>query len=149
MIEPLPSDRFGDEDIVTLYPERANLFPLEVQPLPTVLYLIRRTIGRKTRGELHFDSREGAEVIVADARRIRWALQDRILKAIGDAGYRISRKRFRPIVYDARSNFAPKSPIRIYSSFELQVTEFGDHLFLCLDHRLRVHANLSLQSLMQ
>ena len=147
MITHLPAAPSGGDVPIEVYSERANLFPIGVKPLPTELYMVRHQSGQKAHEELRFTPIAGATVVDADPRRLRWAIQASVLRGVAAAGLSV-KKGPRPTIVDKDSNLATQAALRIYPAYELQVAEFGGQRFLCLDHRLRVHANLSLGRLM-
>ncbi len=125
------------------YPERANVYLLTLDPMPTELYLTRETVKGRIREKRSFRFIPGAASMLPSPRNICTALQSTLLEALQSAGYTV-REKF-TLVVDTKVNYAPdKKSLRIYPAFRPRIMHFGDCYWLCLDHRLIVRSVMSL-----
>src|SRR5882724_5764698 len=146
---PLEQSAYGTKSVIDPYPERANLYPLTLEPPPTQLFGIRKTTKGKVREEVYFEPIPGTKPTVATVRDMRRALMRSVIEGLERVGYKISRKFSKIIKTD--TNYAPSAgaSLKIYSAFKPQVLYIRGYYYLCLDHQLIIRATLSLASLMR
>ena len=136
--------------VVDVYPERANLYPLTVEPIPTELFRLTHPDRGRTRTDVYFEQVNGSEPLPVTISAMRRAIQHSFLEGLKAAGYTVSAHAQKIIKND--SNLAPSSAARslqIFSSFDWQILYFNSNYYLCLDHRLVVRAKLALARLLQ
>ena len=137
--------------IIDIYPERANLYPLILSPFPKNLYLSRKSGQERTVEEIYFQSLKDTEIIVPSISYVKRALLRSIIGGLKAAGYKVSR-RFAKVI-KTEVNYAPKvsgepnKSLQIYRAFNLRVLSINNSFYLCLDHKLIVRAALSLAQL--
>jgi hypothetical protein len=139
---------FAAKPTVDLYSERANLYHLNMNPLPKKLHLVREEKpGGKVREDLYFEPVESSAPVEPTVDNLRRALLRVVLGGLKSAGYKVSRKHARVIKTDV--NYAPGgTALRIHPSFDLKVLQFENVYYLCVDHRLVVRTVLSLAALL-
>jgi hypothetical protein len=138
------------QNAIDVYPERANLYPLTIEPAPTELFGIKHAVRGKMREEVYFEEVHGAKPVEITIGAMRRAIQRALLDSLKAANYTLSGHSQKIIKKD--SNLAPtgvSKSIQIYSSFDWQILYFTSNYYLCLDHRLVVRATLALGRLMQ
>jgi hypothetical protein len=136
--------------VVDVYPERANFFPLTVEPFPTQLFGVTHVEQGRTKQHVYFEQVNNSEPLPVTINSMRRAIQYSFLAGLKAANYTLSAHSQKIIKRD--SNLAPSAAARslqIFSSFDWQILHFNSHYFLCLDHRLVVRATLALAGLLQ
>lgn len=135
---------------IDVYPERANLFPLTVEPPPSNLFSIKQTVQGRTREFVFFEQVPNSNPTEVTPKTLCRAIQNCFLEGLKEAKYTVSSHSQKIIKRD--SNLAPQivgKSIQIYSAFDWQVLHFNSNYYLCLEHRLVVRATLALTSLLK
>jgi hypothetical protein len=138
------------QDVIDAYPERANLYPLTIEPMPTKLFGLKHLVRGRLREEVYFERAQGTSPVDVTIGAMRRAIQRALLAGLKAANYTLSSHSQKIIKKD--SNLAPSAvgrSIQIYSSFDWQILHFNSNYYLCLDHRLVVRATLALARLLQ
>lgn len=135
------------DPIIDVYPERANLYPITLQPVPTTLYLVRREERGRVREDIRFVRVADAEPVNGESHYIRWGIRGRVLATLRKNGFQINEERFSDIVLDTTKNHARQKRLRIYPAYEFRILDIGGRFFLCIDHHLKTQLLLSLDAL--
>ena len=133
--------------VIEVYPERANLFQLNLNHQPVELYVTQKQVFGKTREEVFFDKRKGSKPVDPTIGNMKRALQRAILGDQEALGYKINKKSL--AVVNTDTNYAPTKGnlLQIYSAFKQRVLRINDAYYLCLDHQLVVRSILSVAAL--
>jgi hypothetical protein len=137
-------------NVIEAYPEKANLYPLTVEPMPDELFALKHLVRGRMREEVYFERAPGTSPVEVTIGAMRRAIQRAVLAGLKAANYTLSSHSQKIIKKD--SNLAPSAvgrSIQIYSSFDWQILHFNSNYYLCLDHRLVVRATLALARLLQ
>jgi hypothetical protein len=131
---------------IEVYPERANLYALDLSPMPKELYLQRSEIDGEAVETIHFQHTPGSQIVEASVRNIRRALTTAILAVLPSGEFRTGDRD--EIIVDTSENFTPgPTSLQIYRSFLLRVMHFKNRYYLCINHRLKVRSVFSLARL--
>jgi hypothetical protein len=136
---------------VELYPETANLYSLRWNSLPKDLHLVRSgKPGEEEREEVFFKPVKNSTLVNPTIENIRRGLLRLVIDGLKQAGYTVSRRtnHGNAKVIQTETNYGPGgSKLCIYPSFKFRVLQFEGRYYLCVDHRLTVRAELSLEAL--
>jgi hypothetical protein len=134
---------------IEAYPERANLYPLTLLPMPRQLYSTRCGPPGHTHEEIVFGFTKDATAVDPTSYYIRQALQQAILRSIqGKPGYRVKTHSLQPLIIDVSRDFSPKQQqLQIVQAYRPRIIEFSGSYWLCLDHHLIERSLLRLDKL--
>jgi len=132
--------------VIDAYPEYANLFHLDVRPMPDSLHSTQATEHDRNREVFRLGATKSSRPVPATISNVRRALTTTIIDEIRTKGFDVT-ERF-PIVVNKSSNLSPvPAGLQIYTAFRLQVLHFQGQYFLCLDHRLVARSAIQLNQL--
>lgn len=142
-------------DVVDAYPERANLYRLDLDPAPERLYLLpaRQPTRRET---VRFTPTDGAQEVPLTIKYLKRAMETAILERVNGSVFKISSLsslRF-PLIVDTTHRHvlpgkrigagSPSTRLDIYSAYTTRVMRFGEYYYLCVDHHLLNRTHISL-----
>lgn len=124
--------------LIDIYTERGNLYPLTIDPVPATLHEVASRERGRTWRRLCLDRREQGTEVSATPGRIARAVKRRLVEALKEAGFRLSRDD--NFLFDTRSGRVDsRTPfLRELPSYRLRVMEVGEDLYLCLNYHLRL-----------
>jgi hypothetical protein len=141
-------------DVVDAYPERGNLYRLQVSPQTPRLYLTVQQMADKRREIVRFRSARGATPVQPSVKNMKRALPSLMVDRAKAAGFKMAtRDSLIPRIVDSDANLVPQASRRsapkasglgIYPAYDLQVLFFGGAYFLCVDHHILVRNGYTL-----
>src|SRR5215216_4739586 len=96
--------------VVDVYPERANLYPLTVEPFPTQLFGVTHLERGRTKQDVYFEQVNDSEPLPVTINSMRRAIQHSFLVGLKAANYTLSAHSQKIIKRD--SNLAPSAAAR-------------------------------------
>lgn len=142
----LPAKINLKRDSIEMFPERANLYPLSIEPFPTELYKVEREENGKNHEYIFFEKVPDSTLVEPTFYNMRQAIRQAILHGLDASEFPVHSRSSNAIV---KKNLAPSNQkaIQIYPSFKWRIIFIGENYYLCLDHRLIVRSILELDKI--